>query len=334
MRSLGDVMNSSAMHMPRAKSEFNLTSATVESKQSVLLDFEFPEIYFVMTYRSYLLNRSHFFTVTKYDQRPVVRALYSYLASGENQLTFHEHDRIALVGDRAKGWQFGENLRTQLFGWFPVAYTELEVEESHSNWGATQNGGQALPQLQQQHQQQNGHGLQAQASQQQQMMHQSQSHHHMDHTPESSLDSTLIEEDEDDQSIPSKYQDEHSPTRMFGDTIMYRQSKQYRRVSNHSGHNGLANGGNTPMPGPPPTLPAPIPMMPSAYGQKSHISQSHSFSSNGGAPIIENRKSMPATMNFSKQVCHWPFNSSWIDFNPTEIAAGVGHETKTEERSD
>lgn len=33
----------------------------------------------------------------------VVRALYSYLASGENQLTFHENDRIALVGERAKG---------------------------------------------------------------------------------------------------------------------------------------------------------------------------------------------------------------------------------------
>lgn len=129
---------------------------------------------------------------TKYDQRPVVRALYSYLASGENQLTFHEHDRIALVGERAKGWQFGENLRTQLFGWFPVAYTELEIEESHSNWGAAPNGAQ---------QQLNGHGQQAQASQQQQqqMMHQWQSHHHMDHTPESSLDSTLIEEDEDDQ---------------------------------------------------------------------------------------------------------------------------------------
>lgn len=39
----------------------------------------------------------------KNDVRMVVRALYSYLASGENQLTFHENDRIALVGERAKG---------------------------------------------------------------------------------------------------------------------------------------------------------------------------------------------------------------------------------------
>lgn len=207
------------------------------------------------------------FTATKYDQRPVVRALYSYLASGENQLTFHEHDRIALVGDRAKGWQFGENLRTQLFGWFPVAYTELEVEESHSNWGATPNGGQ------QQQQQQNGHGRQTQASQHHKSAPQNsygfigpgpldreltreliREEVDVDELPESSLDSTLIEEDEDDDVV-------HSFT-----------SKQYRRVSNNAngsssghsaGHNGLTNGGNTPKPGPPPTLPAPIPMMPS-----------------------------------------------------------------------
>lgn len=30
MRSLGDVVNNSMMHMPRAKSEYNLTCATVE----------------------------------------------------------------------------------------------------------------------------------------------------------------------------------------------------------------------------------------------------------------------------------------------------------------
>lgn len=32
MRSIGDVVSSSAAHMPRAKSEFNLTSSTVEGK--------------------------------------------------------------------------------------------------------------------------------------------------------------------------------------------------------------------------------------------------------------------------------------------------------------
>lgn len=36
MRSLGDVANSSSMHMPRAKSEFNLTTTTTEG---LYLDF-------------------------------------------------------------------------------------------------------------------------------------------------------------------------------------------------------------------------------------------------------------------------------------------------------
>ncbi|XP_055302188.1 uncharacterized protein LOC129568401 isoform X2 [Sitodiplosis mosellana] len=248
MRSLGDVVNSSTMNMPRAKSEFNLTTtATIEP-------------------------------TPKNDSRLIVRALYSYLASGENQLTFHENDRIALVGERAKGWQFGENLRTQLFGWFPVAYTENELEDQN-HWSSAQNG----------HHHSNGQ------MQQQQMGGHQNAHHPRDHTPDSSLDSTLIEEDEDEAAISSKlasYQDEHSPTRMFGDTIMYRRSKQYRRVSG----NGAMNGMNKPAP---PTIPAPVP----TYGtsSKNQISQSHSFSSNGGPPIIENRKSMPSTLNYSKQ---------------------------------
>lgn len=60
----------------------------------------------------------------------LVRALYAYLSSGENQLSFHEGDLIALIGERNKGWQFGENLRTQCSGWFPLAYTETLVDDS------------------------------------------------------------------------------------------------------------------------------------------------------------------------------------------------------------
>lgn len=62
-----------------------------------------------------------------WDQRTVVKALYAYMPSGENQLPFEEGDRIALVGSKAKGWQFGENLRTQMFGWFPIAYTNGDL---------------------------------------------------------------------------------------------------------------------------------------------------------------------------------------------------------------
>ncbi|CAG7629010.1 unnamed protein product [Allacma fusca] len=55
------------------------------------------------------------------------KALYAYLSSGENQLSFLEGDIIGLIGDKNKGWQYGENLRTQKTGWFPVAYTEMDV---------------------------------------------------------------------------------------------------------------------------------------------------------------------------------------------------------------
>jgi len=87
----------------------------------------------------------------------VAKALYAYLSSGDNQLSFLEGDIIMLIGksnkealsngsfpkkygislahfsfffsnwlpgERSKGWQFGENLRTQKTGWFPVAYTQ------------------------------------------------------------------------------------------------------------------------------------------------------------------------------------------------------------------
>lgn len=56
---------------------------------------------------------------------PLAKALYAYLSSGENQLSFLEGDMIALMGERTKGWQFGENLRTHCSGWFPLGYTEI-----------------------------------------------------------------------------------------------------------------------------------------------------------------------------------------------------------------
>ncbi|GFR12504.1 brain-specific angiogenesis inhibitor 1-associated protein 2, partial [Trichonephila clavata] len=54
-----------------------------------------------------------------------VRALYSYLSSGEHQLSFHEGDIIVLIGDKNKGWQYGENQRNHRRGWFPIAYTAV-----------------------------------------------------------------------------------------------------------------------------------------------------------------------------------------------------------------
>ncbi|KZC05601.1 Brain-specific angiogenesis inhibitor 1-associated protein 2, partial [Dufourea novaeangliae] len=79
---------------------------------------------------------------------PLARALFAYLSSGENQLSFLENDLIALMGDRQKGWQFGENLRTHSSGWFPLAYTEIIIDDilgspSHG----TNNGRASEPQV-------------------------------------------------------------------------------------------------------------------------------------------------------------------------------------------
>lgn len=155
-----------------------------------------------------------------------------------------------------------------------MAYTELEHDDNHTNWGSANQRNSFNQHLET-----------------------------IEQTPDSSLDSSTIVEDpivvpQSSNNKSNAYHDDASPTRMFGDTIMYRQSKQFRRVS----------GGGAPKPGPPPTLPAPVPtpVVPASY-PKSHITQSHSFSSTGGPPIVEKRKSMPissAGHSSKQQVMH------------------------------
>lgn len=60
---------------------------------------------------------------------PLARALYAYAAAGDNQLSFQQGDMLALLGERTKGWQYGENLRTHQAGWFPLAYTEPIIND-------------------------------------------------------------------------------------------------------------------------------------------------------------------------------------------------------------
>nr|XP_031837086.1 uncharacterized protein LOC116428956 [Nomia melanderi] len=74
---------------------------------------------------------------------PLARAVYAYLSSGENQLSFLEDDLIALMGDRQKGWQFGENLRTHSSGWFPLAYTEIIIDDALGSPSHGTNNGRA-----------------------------------------------------------------------------------------------------------------------------------------------------------------------------------------------
>lgn len=74
---------------------------------------------------------------------PLARALFAYLSSGENQLSFLEGDLIAMMGDRQKGWQFGENLRTHSSGWFPLAYTEIIIDDMLGSPSHGTNNGRA-----------------------------------------------------------------------------------------------------------------------------------------------------------------------------------------------
>lgn len=260
MKSLGDVAN-----MPRAKSEYSLTTNAVHSKPP--------------TTPADAIN---------WDQRPMVRALFAYLSSGENQLSFLEGDQIALVGDKATGWQFGENLRTQQFGWFPIAYTGYDTDTM-----TPADVGAELKKIN--NTANNYNGLQTYLEQQQPHV------EHMAETPLPPHDmSALQEESFYGVSMP---EGGISPsTRMFGDTLMYRQTKQYPRMTMmENGH---------PHPGLPPTLPAPVPNAAghptngsSPAGGSKQLSQSQSFSSSLGAPpVVEKRpKSIPATINFTKQ---------------------------------
>uniref|UniRef100_A0A023F2Z6 Putative insulin receptor tyrosine kinase substrate-like protein n=1 Tax=Triatoma infestans TaxID=30076 RepID=A0A023F2Z6_TRIIF len=118
MRAMGDMPSPPLHHHPltRAKSDFNLTAST----NSLTHEITTPE----------RRPKSMAVPDTSTWDTPLARALYAYLSSGENQLSFLEGDVIALMGERNKGWQFGENLRTQCSGWFPLAYTEPFIDDT------------------------------------------------------------------------------------------------------------------------------------------------------------------------------------------------------------
>ncbi|CAG9584700.1 unnamed protein product [Danaus chrysippus] len=112
---------------------------------------------------------------------PLARALYAYSAAGDNQLSFQQGDILALLGDRTKGWQYGENLRTHGAGWFPLAYTEPMINEetggsSPARWSSAQTPSETPPPAP------------------------------ISHTQMSS-------------ATPTPHSHNHPPTRMFGDTV-------------------------------------------------------------------------------------------------------------------
>nr|CAD7408479.1 unnamed protein product [Timema cristinae] len=117
MRSINDA-TSPLKPLSRAKSEFNLSASTHSLAQEPVTPTR-PKSMAVPDRGGW--------------DSPLARAMYAYLSSGDNQLSFLEGDIISLMGERNKGWQFGENLRTQCSGWFPLAYTELIVDDGISS---------------------------------------------------------------------------------------------------------------------------------------------------------------------------------------------------------
>ncbi|KAI8126781.1 Brain-specific angiogenesis inhibitor 1-associated protein 2 [Lucilia cuprina] len=223
--------------LPRAKSDFNLNSSGSNSTTTVIANDH--------------SDHGH------WDQRTVVKALYAYMPSGENQLPFEEGDRIALVGGKAKGWQFGENLRTQMFGWFPVAYTNADlIADNKMNKMDRERPERSNDRYENMHyERQSGGGMRNSYH---------ENYNDMDNQQEMESDSTYRRD----------RHEEASPTRMFGDT--YRNQKKYRPSSS----------GN-PRPGPPPTLPAPVP---SAQSSARMLNSSQSFCApNGSQSAIERR---------------------------------------------
>ncbi|KYQ49209.1 Brain-specific angiogenesis inhibitor 1-associated protein 2, partial [Trachymyrmex zeteki] len=121
-----------ALHLPaalsRARSEANLHASTLSLGPEVPETPPRPRSMAPPTSRSSAGGTG--VGAGGWSDAPLARALFAYLSSGENQLSFLEGDLIALMGDRQKGWQFGENLRTQSSGWFPLAYTEIIIDDT------------------------------------------------------------------------------------------------------------------------------------------------------------------------------------------------------------
>ncbi|CAH0667273.1 unnamed protein product [Chilo suppressalis] len=136
VRSIAD-LGSPAQGLSRAKSDFNLQASTLTDE---------PDTDARTATRPSSLAPP---TCTSRDP-PLARALYAYAAAGDNQLSFQQGDMLALLGERTKGWQYGENLRSHQAGWFPLAYTEpITTDEiigsSPARWSCAQTPNEGPP---------------------------------------------------------------------------------------------------------------------------------------------------------------------------------------------
>lgn len=132
------------------------------------------------------------------------------MPSGENQLPFEEGDRLALVGGKAKGWQFGENLRTQMFGWFPIAYTNADLVTENKIKKERDRPERPNDRYENMHYERQG-----------MIMRNSYHENYND------MDQQQQQDLESDSTYRRDRHEETSPTRMFGDT--YRNQKKVSR---------------------------------------------------------------------------------------------------------
>ncbi|CAH2037370.1 unnamed protein product, partial [Iphiclides podalirius] len=134
VRSIAE-LGSPAQGLSRAKSDFNLQASSHMEQENDTRTTTRPSSLAPPTSTS--------------RDPPLARALYAYSAAGDNQLSFQQGDILALLGDRTKGWQYGENLRTHSAGWFPLAYTEAipneEPGSSPARWSCAQTPSETPP---------------------------------------------------------------------------------------------------------------------------------------------------------------------------------------------
>ncbi|XP_055377174.1 GATA zinc finger domain-containing protein 14 [Condylostylus longicornis] len=216
--------------LPRTKSEHNLTSSSVNHHR-----FSSPH------------------SEELVEELLIMKAVYTYEANGKNQLNFEEGDRIALIGGRVNGWQFGENLRTKQMGWFPVTYLEKDNNNHHYHQHIQQHN-------QYQKQNQQHHNIVNNNNSNNINNHNQYNH---DQTPMSTLKRGIQNSKSTSEMIA-----EPSPTRMFGDTIQFRNTRYFQKISAADLRTS-----------PPPALPPPIPSGSgsSSISNANHLNTSQSF---------------------------------------------------------
>lgn len=72
-------------------------------------------------------------TAAPLPPRSQVKAMYTFTAGVDNQLSFVDGDVITIMGENSDGWQYGQNNNTQKLGWFPLSFTQPVVNSGRDS---------------------------------------------------------------------------------------------------------------------------------------------------------------------------------------------------------